>query len=210
MFVINIARRVRARWLFSCLLVFSVALNGRGRAQDTGQDGPLIEPGGFAEASAVNLRTEEQMRQAEALAPLVKETSTVPFMPTIDPELYRAAKARADALRPVQAQPTIQPAPLIPVSILGSFEGVNQTLAGGGRPPDTDGAVGHTQFVEVVNERVVVYNKTGNQLKSTSLGAFFGASEHIFDPRVVYDRDFRRWILVATRGSTSGTDTARR
>ena len=74
MFVRNIARRVRARWLFSCLLVFSVALlNGRGRAQDTGQDGPLIEPGGFAEASAVNLRTEEQMRQAEALAPLAKD-----------------------------------------------------------------------------------------------------------------------------------------
>src|SRR6516225_1152065 len=170
MFVRNIARRVRARWLFSCLLVFSVALlNGRGRAQDTGQDGPLIEPGGFAEASAANLRTEEQMRQAEALAPLAKETSTVPFVPTIDPELYRAAKARADALRPVQAQPTIQPVPLIPASILGSFEGIDQTLAGGVDTPDTHGAVGRTQFVEVVNARVVVYNKTGNQLKSTSL-----------------------------------------
>ena len=211
MFVINIARRVRARWLFSCLLVFSVALlNGRGRAQDTGQDGPLIEPGGFAEASAVNLRTEEQMRQAEALAPLAKETSTVPFMPTIDPELYRAAKSRASVLGPVQAQSTIQPAPLTPLPILGSFEGVTQTLAGGVNPPDTHGAVGHTQFVEVVNQRVVVYNKTGNQLKSTGLGAFFGTSELIFDPRVVYDRELRRWIVVATRASTSSTDTVRR
>ena len=39
---------------------------------------------------------------------------------------------------------------------------MNQTLAGGARPPDTEGAVGHTQFVEVVNQRVVVYIKTGS------------------------------------------------
>jgi hypothetical protein len=42
------------------------------------------------------------------------------------------------------------------------------------------------------------------------LGAFFGTSEFIFDPRVVYDRDWQRWILVASRASTSSNDTVRR
>jgi hypothetical protein len=152
----NMARRVCARRLFSCLLVVSVALlNGRGRAQDTDPDGPLIEPRALAEASAGNLRTAEQMMQADsaAPAPLLKE---VPFLPTIDPTTYRAAKSAASALGPVREKRTIQLAPLGPVPILGNFEGINQTLAGGARPPDTHGAVGHTQFVEVVNQRVVV------------------------------------------------------
>jgi hypothetical protein len=213
MLVRNIAKRVRAKWVFSCLLVFSVALlNDRAGAQDPDPDGAKIEPMASAEVSA-NLRTEEQMAQADsiALAPLVKETSVAPFMPTIDTATYRVAKNGANALGPVREKPVIQPAtPLGPVPILGNFEGVNQTLAGGARPPDTEGAVGHTQFVEVVNQRVVVYNKTGGQLKSTALGAFFGTSESIFDPRVVYDRDWQRWVLVATRRSTSSTDTVRR
>jgi hypothetical protein len=194
--------------------VFSVALlNGRARAQDPDPDGPQIEPMASAEVSEANLRTPEQMAQADsaALAPLVKETSAVPFMPTIDPATYRAAKNAVTALGPVREKPTIQPGvPLGPVPILGNFEGTNQTFAGGARPPDTEGAVGHTQFVEVVNQRVVVYNKTGGPLKGTGLGAFFGTSEFIFDPRVVYDRDWQRWVLVASRRSTSSTDTVRR
>jgi hypothetical protein len=36
-----------------------------------------------------------------AQAPLVKETSAVPFGPTMDPEMYRAAKNAASALGPV-------------------------------------------------------------------------------------------------------------
>jgi hypothetical protein len=198
---------------FSCLLVFAVALpNGRVNAQDPDPDGPLIEPKAIAEVSTVNLRTAEQMAQADAvaLAPLVKGTSVVPFMPTIDPATYRAAKNSVSALGPVRGKPIQPAAPLAPVPVIGNFEGVNQTSAGGARPPDTEGAVGHTQFVEVVNQRVVVYNKTGNQLKSTALGAFFGTSEFIFDPRVVYDRDWQRWVLVASRQSTSSTDTVRR
>jgi hypothetical protein len=215
MLVRDEVRRVRAKWVLSCLLVFSVALpNGRVSAQDPDPDGPLIEAKDVAEIPEPNLRTAEQMAQADltALAPLVGETSVVPFMPTIDPATYRAAKNGASALSPVPEKPVTQPtAPLGPVPIVGNFEGVNQTSAGGARPPDTEGAVGHTQFVEVVNRRVVVYNKiTGIPGKSTALGAFFGTSESIFDPRVVYDRDWQRWVLVATRKSTSSTDTVRR
>jgi hypothetical protein len=210
----DVVRHVHAKWVFSCLLVFSVALlNGRAGAQDPDPDGPPIEPKAFAEASAPTLRTAEQMAQADltALAPLVGETSAVPFMPTIDPETYRAAKNGISALGPVQEKPVTKPAaPLGPVGILGNFLGINQTLAGGARPPDTEGAVGHTQFVEVVNQRVVVYFKNGFLQKSTALVAFFGTSEFIFDPRVVYDRDWQRWVLVASRKSTSSTDTVRR
>jgi hypothetical protein len=52
---------------------------------------------------------------------------------------------------------------------------------------------------------------TSNQpALGTARGAFFGTSEFIFDPRVVYDRDWQRWVLVASRQSTSSNDTVRR
>src|SRR3954451_10279270 len=68
------------------------------------------------------------------------------------------------------------------------------------RPPDTHGAVGQTQFTEVTNaEGVSVFRKTdGVKLKQTSFASFFGYSARsIFDPRVVYDKTWNRWVIHA-------------
>jgi hypothetical protein len=55
-----------------------------------------------------------------------------------------------------------------------------------------------------------VYNKSGGLLLSRTLQALFGSGEFIFDPRVVYDQTWGRWVVVATRRSASATDTVRR
>ena len=88
-----------------------------------------------------------------------------------------------------------------------SFEGLNNEdnfAVFGGRvtPPDTDGAVGPTQYVEQVNILVRIYDKIGNPLiPPTPLSVLFGglggtcAAVDRGDPVVVYDPLADRWIL---------------
>jgi hypothetical protein len=76
------------------------------------------------------------------------------------------------------------------------------------RPPDTHGAAGLTQFTEVTNnEGVSVFSKsTGAKLKQTSFASFFGyTTRTIFDPRVVYDKVWDRWIIHAEAFSETST-----
>jgi hypothetical protein len=71
--------------------------------------------------------------------------------------------------------------------------------------------VGLSHFVEAVNTRIFVFNKTTcAQITSFSLQALFGVSEFVFDPRVLYDQTWTRFIIIASRQSTSINDTVRR
>jgi hypothetical protein len=165
----------------------------------------------------------DEMVHADAVLSLSApvESKSVPFMPTSDS--YWSEKAALDAMAPAvmmgafedkvlaaaAAGATLSAVPLAPPTLqVVSFPGANQTAADT-FPPDTHGAVGRSHFVEVVNSRVVVFDKLGTQLKSTSLRAFFGTNEFVFDPRVVYDQTWNRWVIVATRASTAPTDNNR-
>jgi hypothetical protein len=95
-----------------------------------------------------------------------------------------------------------------------NFDGVNQTNACGTcSPPDTHGAVGTTQFVQIVSRRVLVYSKTPvagttapTLLKSSSLASFFNyTAQPLFDPRVVYDSAANRWVMTAEAMPESAT-----
>ena len=94
-----------------------------------------------------------------------------------------------------------------------NFNGVNQTAACDCAPPDTHGAVGNTQYVQIVNSWVRVYNKTPKPgtstptlLRDQSLASFFQySSTMIFDPRVVYDSVAQRWIITAEARPFSAT-----
>jgi hypothetical protein len=67
-------------------------------------------------------------------------------------------------------------------------------------PPDTMGAVGPNQIVELINGRYSVYDKSsGNRLDSKSLNDFWTAAgatpggSFAFDPRALYDSGAQRW-----------------
>jgi hypothetical protein len=111
--------------------------------------------------------------------------------------------------------PTPTPAP----SALLNFDGLGN---GGGytpnaAPPDTNGAIGATQYVQWVNEAFAVYSKAtgarlagptnGNQLFQ-SLGATHQcAVDNDGDPIVQYDKANNRWVLTqfaVTNGATKG------
>lgn len=166
------------------------------------------KPAALVEAMPT-LRTPKVIEQSESQ---LRSTPTFvkPFMPTMDPARFDAEKAAANLQAQVELQvvEALEPKPLSPPTLRAiNFAGINQTVAGGS-PPDTHGAVGLSHFVQVVNFRVVVYDKTGTgtPLSNRSLQNFFGSTERLFDPRVVFDRIWNRWVIVATRQSTAAAD----
>ena len=130
-----------------------------------------------------------------------------PFLPTVDFDEYRALKAQAAAAARAPARRRMAPAaPAAPPSQgSASCNGIGQGVAGGLFPPDTHGAVGASHFVHIVNSAVQVYTKAlsgscpSSAPTTATLAAFFGYSaEILFDPRVVYDMTYDRWIVSAT------------
>src|SRR5205807_600579 len=111
------------------------------------------------------------------------------------------------------------PASVTAVGSLTSFDGLG---VGGGytpnaAPPDTNGAVGATQYVQWVNESFAVYDKTtgariygpaaGNTLFQ-ALGATHPCAVHNDgDPIAQYDKAAGRWVMTqfsVTSGGTQG------
>ena len=103
-------------------------------------------------------------------------------------------------------------APSIPAPILNfdgiPFPGVGCNCA----PPDTNGEVGATQYVQMVNEGYQVFDKTtGNSVLgpnsiSSLWSGFGGACETggSGDPVVLYDQLADRWIITQFATATGG------
>lgn len=122
---------------------------------------------------------------------------------------YQAAKQRA-ALAPFAAKPGVLganvPPPVAPTTVVKKFAGPKQTDAGNGfYPPDSNGAIGGAYLVAPVNSTFNVYNRKGTALWNISFGAFFGTSQELFDPRVLYDPTWKRWVVSVGEIPASGT-----
>ena len=71
-------------------------------------------------------------------------------------------------------------------------------------PPDTNGEVGATQYVQMVNSAFIVFSKTGKVLRPlTDLNQLWGGNPNSEcsihndgDPVVVYDQLAKRWLLT--------------
>lgn len=132
-------------------------------------------------------------------------------------ELRKSAGVSAAATEPVA------PAPAGPVggvlaaqTVSNSFQAINlndqfAAFGLGSVPPDTMGAVGSTQFIEVINSSVAIYTKaTGARLSHVSLNAFLATTvdgvsyprNGAFDPRVLYDRNSARFFACALERGT--------
>ncbi|HEX2550021.1 MAG TPA: hypothetical protein VHK64_00380, partial [Nocardioidaceae bacterium] len=90
-----------------------------------------------------------------------------------------------------------------------AFPGVTCNCA----PPDTNGEVGDTQYVQIVNQGFQVFDKTSGSAVTPALGigtlwaGFGGACElHGFgDPVVLYDQIAGRWVITQFASATGGT-----
>ena len=93
---------------------------------------------------------------------------------------------------------------------IANFDGIclpfgppcDQASSCGCLPPDTDGEVGATQYVQMVNSDFAVYSKTGSVLRgATPINQLWAgtdsecAGHNDGDPVVVYDQLAKRWLL---------------
>lgn len=101
----------------------------------------------------------------------------------------------------------------MPTPIL-NFDGMTSSVCGGCLPPDTNGAVGATQYVQLVNASYQVFNKNtgGNLLGPVSISALwsgFGGvcqTSPFGDPIVLYDKIANRWVISQFAGTSVPTD----
>src|SRR5690242_63361 len=124
-----------------------------------------------------------------------------PVRPTMNMTEYEAAKARANREYVAGAKGLLfpeAPAATAPHIKLWNFDGHSSSEA---RPvPDTHGALGTDHYIEVSNRHIDMYERgvPPTLVKSVTLADFFGYdTEGLFDPRVVYDSTWQRWIVTA-------------
>jgi hypothetical protein len=118
--------------------------------------------------------------------------------------------------------------PLTGVTVLSNFDGQSaddnrKVLGFAFVPPDTNGAAGDTQFVQMVNITLAVYDKSSGALQlgpaaiHTLWAGFgglceFGGGTPTFsdggDPVVLYDHLAGRWLVTQLQYDTTFTQTA--
>jgi hypothetical protein len=131
-----------------------------------------------------------------------------PFVPMGPPETEKPVRSLPLQAAPAQQDPVVQTAAITAAPSAGlSFDGLGTGFAGftvNSAPPDTNGAVGATQFVEWVNESFAVFNKSTGAIvygpaAGNTLWAGFGGpcqSDNDGDPIAQYDKQAKRWIMT--------------
>jgi hypothetical protein len=173
------------------------------------QDGELIEGSVAPEEMVPVERTVEQMladTEALALAGVESHCAEVPILPGVDKGLKSAALSgkspREDFL---DAQP------LAPPTLTTQWAGLNQSQAGDcgstWRPPDTMVAAGLGGVATVYNVHFAVHRASNqNLLLSVPMSAFLGyTATCTFDPQVMLDKVWRKWIVAIEARPNSTT-----
>jgi hypothetical protein len=166
-------------------------------------------------AAAATLRTVAEMEAFDAAYPDTPVANS-PTLPTMDFEQYLLLKSTAG---PVEGAFKLEPAntgqgapPAVgPLHCNGI--GQNAPIAGGGFPPDTHAAIGANHLGQVVNSAIRFSTKaltancpTNATVINVTLAAFFGYSaQGLFDPRILYDLNYGRWIVSAEAFPESAT-----
>jgi hypothetical protein len=115
--------------------------------------------------------------------------------PTIPLATYQAIKGRVSAQQRAGVAPDA-PTPQSATSLLG-FNGIGESAAGGAFPPDVNGAVSGSFVAEVVRRHLTTFNRSGTQLTDRTLASLTAYStKPEFDPRIVYDPTWSRWVIT--------------
>ena len=151
-----------------------------------------------------------KLRKMKALPVNKRPRRVIPVLPLRHPHATRAGPAahvKRDSVLQSKTNPVLQnrlAAPHMPGTQLNfdgiSYPGVNCFCA----PPDTNGAVGATQYVQIVNTGLQVFDKsTGASVLGPesiqSLWSGFGGPCETFglgDPVVAYDQMANRWVIT--------------
>src|SRR5947207_4969865 len=76
-------------------------------------------------------------------------------------------------------------------TIGASWQGLNDPTV---TPPDTDGAIGPSSYIEIINLKVAIYTRAGGLTTSANLSTLTGHSQFsLSDPMVLWDPDTQRF-----------------
>src|SRR5438105_2163619 len=147
--------------------------------------------GSTGEGQSVDLKMAPEMTAAPRPANLAINRPTIPLAN------YAAAK-NAAARAPGKAKPRpAAPPSTTDVSLVAQSPTVNQAQSCC-FPPDGDIATSASWMVQTVNDQIAMFNWNTNAYVQKSFATFFGDCTYfLFDPRVLYDPYFDRFIIVA-------------
>jgi hypothetical protein len=128
-----------------------------------------------------------------------------------NPSTYAAQKAAANAAaaRAATRAPGTATAALAP-GLVRNFAGQRDTTSA---PSDSTGAIGTTRYIELVNSKIAIYNRTSNtptasgpllQLTGCATSA---CTDSVFDPQVIWDPALNRFFYTTVdigSGSSGG------
>lgn len=160
----------------------------------------LLKVGPARQLTADDMKQDMRKRGPAYSISNLSKRGVKPFYSTIGVAKYREYKTQVGA-KPVGKRSTSGTTatvkPLAQANVVGpDFDGSDDIDFS--VPPDTHGAAGADEFVEVTNTHIDIYQKSDPTIHTTiELPAFFGYSNApLSDPRVVYDRWWNRWVIT--------------
>jgi hypothetical protein len=170
------------------LLAVSAAIAPTASAQDASMQ---ISTG---PAKSVDLRTAPEVPAIPPPAGLAINRPTIPMAD------YIAAKNAAAARAPGQAKPGAAPPSATGVTLYAQVGSTNETQTTGGNlfPPGGDIATSAEWMVQVNNDVITMYDWNTNAFVQKKLSTFFQDGTYfIFDPRVIWDPYWKRFVVLA-------------
>src|ERR1700754_678970 len=170
----------------------------------------------LADAESAATRSNKKQRGAVLQVPGA-DLQTMPVPETI-PEVNTGSKSSGLAEEtPAQVNSMDIGGPLVPSpGPVQNFQGAIDEAVGGGPagtftiPPDTTAAVGLDKVMVMLNNNVVIQDKTtGAQLSLVSLTSFWSSTgaTGTFDPRILYDANNNRWIVAAVSNAQTANSS---
>jgi len=155
------------------------------------QSGKLRAFSGQGQAGKLRLsstapRSDGTVGKAAAVA--LKQGYLVP-----DQAAYARAKAKAAGNAPGSAQAQAAAGTLAPVTIR-SWNGIFDPNHA---PSDSTGSVGSTRYMELINSKFAIYNKTTNApINAGTLNQLANAAGNAFDPQIMWDAQTSRFYYA--------------
>jgi len=208
--VVSFAARNRAAFvLFGVVLSlagFGIITIQISANNNSGQDGKVIVGQSYKNDVSIPLRDMDPDQYVGK--PMDREANENPKIPHVHTDVPDEAIQDSDASSRALLAPDV-PSPLLTFDGI-VFPGVGCNCA----PPDTNGEVGQTQYVQMVNEGIQVFNKsTGASIFGpvgiTTLWNGFGGvcqNNGDGDPVVMYDQLANRWVITQFAGVSVPTD----
>jgi hypothetical protein len=181
-------KRFRGWWCAvasAALLAVSAAIAPPASAQDTG---PQVS------SDAVQSRDLSSAPEVPTVAAPAGLAINRPTIPMAD---YVAAKNAAAAKAPGKAKPGGAPPSSSDVTLFAQVASTNENQSCC-LPPDGDVATSASWMVQVNNDVITMLNWNTNAFVQKKFSTFFGNStDFIFDPRVIWDPYWNRFVVLA-------------